>query len=99
VRLWFPVTYSLTGTAGDTLAEHRGHRPTPSVARAAVAARKAMRDHLKKASKRLRYLLQHRTSNARPARAIFDRIESASTPLVIPAFAGMTGWEMFHLIG
>ena len=23
VRLWFPITYSLTGTAGDTLAEHR----------------------------------------------------------------------------
>jgi DNA-binding FadR family transcriptional regulator len=65
VRLWFPVTYSLTGTAGDTLAEHRAIADAIR-GQSAVAARKAMRDHLKKASKRLRYLLQHGV-NARPA--------------------------------
>lgn len=58
VRLWFPVTYSLTGTADDTLAEHRAI--ADAIRDQDVAgARKAMRDHLSKASKRLRYLLVH----------------------------------------
>jgi GntR family transcriptional regulator, transcriptional repressor for pyruvate dehydrogenase complex len=64
VRLWFPITYSLTGTAGDTLAEHR------AIADAirdqdAAGARKAMRQHLSKAAKRLRYLLTHGPSKDR----------------------------------
>lgn len=56
VRLWFPITYSLTGTADDTLAEHRAIADAIRD-RSPAAARKAMRQHLSKASKRLRYLL------------------------------------------
>ena len=58
VRLWFPITYSLTGTADDTLAEHRAIADAIRD-RSPAAARKAMRNHLAKASKRLRYLLTH----------------------------------------
>lgn len=58
VRLWFPITYSLTGTAEETLAEHRAIADAIR-AKSAVGARKAMRTHLSKAAKRLRYLLSH----------------------------------------
>ena len=58
VRLWFPITYSLTGTAEDTLAEHWAIADAIRD-QSAAGARKAMRIHLMKASKRLRYLLKH----------------------------------------
>jgi DNA-binding FadR family transcriptional regulator len=64
VGLWFPITYSLTGTADDTLAEHEAIADAIRD-RSAAGARKAMRTHLTKASKRLSYLLKHGAAEGR----------------------------------
>ncbi len=68
VRLWFPITYSVTGTAEDTLAEHRAIADAIRD-QSAAGARKAMRMHLIKASKRLHYLLKHGGAAERGSRA------------------------------
>ena len=59
VRLWFPITSPLTGTADDTLAEHKAIADAIS-AQDEEAARVAMRTHLTNAAKRLTLLLEQR---------------------------------------
>jgi len=61
VRLWFPITSPLTGTADDTLEEHKTIADAIN-AQDEEAARVAMRTHLINAAKRLTLLLEQKAA-------------------------------------